>query len=44
MLNREFDYVLILPWNIASEVVQQNVELKTKGVRFIAAVPELAVL
>ena len=44
MLNRTFEYVLILPWNIASEVVQQNVELKTKGVRFVTAVPELAVL
>lgn len=44
MLNRTFDCVLILPWNIASEVVQQNAELKTKGVRFVTAVPELAVL
>jgi hypothetical protein len=44
MLKRSFEYVLILPWNIASEVVQQNVELKTKGVRFVTAVPELAVI
>jgi hypothetical protein len=44
MLNRTFDCVLILPWNIASEVVQQNVALKTKGVRFVTAVPELVVL
>ena len=44
MLNRTFDCVLILPWNIASEVVQQNSSLKTKGVRFVTAVPELAVL
>lgn len=44
MLNRAFDYVLVLPWNIAPEVVQQNVALKTKGVRFVTAVPELAVL
>jgi C-methyltransferase C-terminal domain/Putative zinc binding domain/Methyltransferase domain len=44
MLNRTFDYVLILPWNIAPEVVQQNVAMKTKGVRFVTAVPELAVL
>jgi hypothetical protein len=42
MLNRTFDYVLILPWNIAPEVVQQNAALKTKGVRFVTAVPELA--
>jgi SAM-dependent methyltransferase len=44
MLNTTFDCVLILPWNIASEVVQQNAELKTKGVRFVTAVPELAVI
>jgi hypothetical protein len=43
MLKRSFEYVLILPWNIASEVVQQNVELKTKGVRFVTAVPELVI-
>ena len=44
MLNRTFDWVLILPWNIAPEVVQQNSSLKAKGVRFVTAVPELAVL
>jgi len=44
MLSRTFDYVLVLPWNIAPEVVQQNAALKTKGVRFVTAVPELAVL
>jgi C-methyltransferase C-terminal domain len=44
MLNRTFDCVLVLPWNIASEVVQQNAELKTKGIRFVTAVPELAVI
>jgi hypothetical protein len=44
MLNRTFDCVLILPWNIAPEVVQQNVALKTKDVRFVTAVPELVVL
>ena len=44
MFNRTFDCVLILPWNIAPEVVQQNSALKTKGVRFVTAVPELAVL
>ena len=44
MLNRQFDYVLILPWNIATEVVQQNAVLRTNGVRFVTAVPELAVI
>ena len=44
MLNRRFDYVLILPWNIAPEVVHQNAALKTTGVHFVTAVPELAIL
>lgn len=44
MTNRIFDYVLILPWNIAPEVVQQNALLGTKGVRFVTAIPELAIL
>jgi hypothetical protein len=44
MQNRTFEYVLILPWNIAPEVVQQNAELKTKGVCFVTAVPELTFL
>jgi hypothetical protein len=44
MLNRTFDYVLVLPWNIAPEVVQQNAALKIKGVSFVTAVPGLAIL
>jgi hypothetical protein len=44
MLNRRFDYVLILPWNMAPEVVHQNAALKTTGIRFVTAVPELAIL
>jgi hypothetical protein len=38
------DYVLILPWNIAEEVRQQNTELTENGTRFITAVPRLEVL
>jgi SAM-dependent methyltransferase len=44
MLDRTFDYVLILPWNIAPEVVHQNAALKATGVRFVIAIPELAIL
>jgi hypothetical protein len=44
MFNKTFDCVLVLPWNIAPEVVQQNAALKTKGIRFVTAVPELAVI
>jgi len=41
MFNRQFDYVLILPWNITHEIVQQNEALKEKGVCFITAIPKL---
>jgi SAM-dependent methyltransferase len=44
MLNRTFDYVLILPWNIAPEVVHQNKGLRSPGVRFVTAIPQLAFL
>lgn len=37
------DYVLILPWNIASEVRLQNALLERNGARFVTAVPELAI-
>lgn len=35
------DIVLILPWNIAAEVVQQLAPLKQSGVEFVTAIPEL---
>ncbi|WP_027390791.1 class I SAM-dependent methyltransferase [Chrysiogenes arsenatis] len=38
------DYVLILPWNIAEEILQQNSTLKKQGVRFVTAIPQLAIL
>ena len=44
LANQKPDYVLILPWNISAEVQQQNAGLKEKGVRFVTAIPELAVL
>ena len=44
-LTRELpDLVLILPWNIAAEVRQQNAELTERGVRFVTAVPKLEIL
>ncbi len=35
------DYLLILPWNIAPEVKQQNARLAELGTKFVTAVPEL---
>ena len=37
------DYLLILPWNIAAEVKQQNSRLGEMGVRFVTAVPRLEI-
>ncbi len=42
---REFkpDYLLILPWNIADEVMQQNSFIREWGGQFVMAVPELCI-
>jgi SAM-dependent methyltransferase len=37
------DYLLILPWNIATEVKQQNAQLAELGMRFVTAVPQLEI-
>jgi len=37
------DYVLILPWNIATEVKQQNVVLAAKWTQFVTVVPTLTI-
>jgi SAM-dependent methyltransferase len=38
------DYVLILPWNIAREVMRDHAYITEWGGRFVVAVPELTVL
>ncbi len=35
------DAVLILPWNIAEEVINQHAYIREWGGRFVTAVPEL---
>jgi hypothetical protein len=37
------DYLVILPWNIADEVMKQNAHLAEKGTKFVTAVPELKI-
>lgn len=37
------DYLLILPWNIASEVKKQNATLIKQGTKFVTAVPEVII-
>ena len=43
LTERRPDYLLILPWNIAPEVRQQNSALERLGTRFVTAIPELTV-
>jgi predicted TPR repeat methyltransferase len=38
------DYVLVLPWNLLSEVSQQLAEVRRWGGQFVIAVPELTLL
>jgi len=35
------DFVVILPWNIADEVIEQNRTLAAKGTKFVTCVPKL---
>ncbi|MGH8548740.1 MAG: hypothetical protein ACRERU_09115 [Methylococcales bacterium] len=35
------DWTLILPWNIAGEVMKQQAIVRQWGERFVTAVPEL---
>lgn len=44
LIERKPDYVLILPWNLAAEVRQQNARLAEWGGKFIVAVPALQIL
>jgi len=35
------DFVLILPWNIAEEVIEKNNFIRQWGGKFVTAVPKL---
>jgi SAM-dependent methyltransferase len=37
------DFVLILPWNIAEEVIRQNMFIRKWGGKFVTSVPELVI-
>ncbi len=37
------DFVLILPWNISDEVMEQNVFIREWGGKFVTSVPELVI-
>jgi SAM-dependent methyltransferase len=38
------DYVLILPWNLADEIVEQMADVRDWGGRFVVAIPETRIL
>ena len=38
------DFMVILPWNIAKEICQQNLDLEKRGARFVTAIPEIRIL
>jgi hypothetical protein len=43
LLEQRPDYLVILPWNIAAEVKQQNSHLMDLGTKFVTAVPKLEI-
>jgi 2-polyprenyl-3-methyl-5-hydroxy-6-metoxy-1,4-benzoquinol methylase len=40
----EVDYILILPWNIAKEIKQENITFEKKGVKFVISSPHLQII
>ena len=44
LLRERPDYVVLLPWNLKDELVQQLASVRAWGGRFVTAVPELRVL
>ena len=44
LIARRPDYAVILPWNIAGEIVEQQLEYLRAGGRFIVPIPEPRIL
>jgi hypothetical protein len=38
------DYLLILPWNLQAEIIEQMAHIRSWGGRFVVPIPEVQVL
>jgi hypothetical protein len=38
------DFVLILPWNLREEIVEQMAQVRSWGGRFVVPIPQLQIL
>jgi hypothetical protein len=44
ILKRQPDYLLVLPWNIAEEIIEQERKYKERGGHFIIPIPEISIV